>query len=137
MGVKVREKDKDAGVYWVFINYKGRRTSRQIGTLKAANKVKEQIQARLKLGQDALPKAKPVVPTLQDYWEGFEETYLPSAVRESTIDSYRRTFKSHVLPELGNVRLDELTREKMKAFVASLVQKRYLRVVKLVTKDQS
>src|SRR5215475_6712858 len=130
MGVKVREKDKDSGVYWIFINYKGRRTSRQVGTLKAANKVKEQIEDRLKLGQDALPKEKPVVPTLQDYWDGFEETYLPSAVRESTIDSYKRTFKNHVLPELGNVRLDEVTRDKVRAFVASLVQKRYARIVK-------
>jgi integrase len=137
MGVKVREKDKDSGVYWVFINYKGKRTSRQIGTLKAANRVKEQIEARLKLGQDALPKEKPVVPTLQDYWDRFQETYLPSGVRESTMDSYKRTFKNHVLTELGNVRLDELTREKVKAFVASLVQKRYAREVKIVTKDQN
>ena len=40
MGVKVREKDKDSGIYWIFINYKGKRTSRQIGTIKAANKVR-------------------------------------------------------------------------------------------------
>src|SRR5262249_26068501 len=59
------------------------------------------------------------------------------AVRESTIDSYKRTFKNHVLPELGNVRLDELTRDKVKAFVASLVQKRYARVLKIVTKVQN
>ena len=104
MGVKVREKKKDSGVWWVFINYKGKRTSRQIGTKRAAEKVKEQIEARLKLGQDALPKEKPAVPTLQDYWTRLKETYLPSGIRQSTIDSYRRSFKNHILPELGSTR---------------------------------
>jgi integrase len=133
MGVKVREKVPDSGVYWIFINYKGRRTSRQVGTLKAANKVKEQIEARLKLGQDALPKEKTTAPTLQNYWDGFEQTYLPSGVRQSTMESYQCSFKNHILPELGNVRLDELTRDKVKTFVASLVQKRYKRTVKVVS----
>src|SRR5262252_10419827 len=69
MGVKVREKEKDSGIWWVFINNKGRRSSRQVGTKKAAEKVKEHIEARLKLGQDALPKEKPAVPTVEEYWE--------------------------------------------------------------------
>jgi integrase len=123
VGVKVREKDKDSGVYWVFINYKGKRTSRQIGTLKAANKVKEQIEARLKLGQDGLPKETPAAPTLQDYWAAFEETYLPLGVRENTMESYKRSFRLHILPELGSLPLDEITREKVKQFVSILVQK--------------
>ena len=123
MGVKVREKDKDSGVWWVFVSYKGKRTSRQIGTQKAALKVKEQIEARLKLGQDALPKEKPAVQTLQQYWDGFEETYLPLGVRENTIESYKRSFRLHILPELGTLPLDEITREKVKQFVSILVQK--------------
>src|SRR5262250_986638 len=102
MGVKVREKIKDSGVWWVFINYRGKRTSRQVGTKKAADKVKEQIEARLKLGQDALPKEKPQVPTLESFWEGFEETYLPLGVRENTMTSYRQSFRVHILPELGS-----------------------------------
>jgi integrase len=107
MGVKVREKEKDSGVYWVFINYKGKRTSRQIGTKKAAEKaaekVKEHIEARLKLGQDALPKEKPHAPTLEMFWKGFEETYLPLGVRENTMASYRQSFRVHILPELGSL----------------------------------
>ena len=101
MGVKFREKDKDSGVYWVFINYKGRRTSRQVGTLKAANKVKEQIEARLKLGQDALPKEKPSVPTLEEYWAMFKTNYIESALRVSTQKSYASNFKMHIKPALG------------------------------------
>jgi len=124
MGVKVREKIKGSGAYWIFINYKGKRTSRQIGTKKAAEKAMEHAQARLKLGQDALPKEKPAVPTLEQYWKGFEETYLPLGVRENTMASYKRSFRVHILPELGSLRLDEITRDRIKAFVATLTQKR-------------
>ena len=137
MGVKVREKIKGSGVYWVFINHRGKRTSRQVGSKKAADKVKENIEARLKLGQDALPNEKPPALTLQNYWERFEETYLPSGVRKSTMDSYRRSFNNHILPELGAIPLDALTREKVKTFVASLVQKRYTRTLMIVTKDEN
>jgi len=137
VGVKVREKIKGSGVYWVFINHRGKRTSRQVGSKKAADKVKENIEARLKLGQDALPNEKPPALTLQNYWERFEETYLPSGVRKSTMDSYRRSFNNHILPELGAIPLDALTREKVKTFVASLVQKRYTRTLMIVTKDEN
>ena len=33
MGIKVRWKEKDSGVWWVFINHKGKRSSRQVGTM--------------------------------------------------------------------------------------------------------
>src|SRR5436190_17956152 len=101
MGVKIREKVQGSGVYWIFINYKGKRTSRQVGTLKAANKVKETIEARLKLGQDALPKEKPAVPTVEEYWETFKKNYVDSALRKSTAASYASNFKTHIHPALG------------------------------------
>jgi len=124
MGVRIREKVKDSGVWWLFINYKGKRSSRQIGKKAAAEKAMEHAQARLKLGQDALPKEKPAVPTLQQYWKGFEATYLPLGVRENTMESYKRSFRIHILPELGAIPLDEITRERVKQFVSVLVQKR-------------
>ena len=115
MGVKVREKEKDSGIWWVFINYKGKRISRQVGTKKAAEKVKEHIEARLKLGQDALPDQQPkkTIPTLTDYFEGIKKTHLAMAVRESTADSYEMNFRVHILPELGGLRLNEITRDRI------------------------
>jgi integrase len=107
-----------------FRHHNGKRTSRQVGTLKAATKVQEQIEARLKLGEDALPKEMPSSPTLQHFWQSFEETYLPLGVRESTMQSYRQCFRIHILPEIGNLRLDEVTRDRVKQFVSTLVQKR-------------
>src|ERR1051325_7118132 len=51
MGVKLREKPKGSGIWWVFVNDNRRRTSRKIGTKKAAEKVLPVIQAQLTLGQ--------------------------------------------------------------------------------------
>src|SRR5215468_4028739 len=125
MGVKVREKIKDSGIWWVFINHNGNRASRQIGTLKAANKVKEQIEAKLKLGLEALPKEAPRVPTIQQYYhETFTSVYLESAVARSTAASYRHNFKTHILPAMGRCQLDKSDHNKMEEFVSDLVKKK-------------
>ncbi len=121
MGVKVREKVKGSGDWWVFINYKRKRTSRQIGSLKAANKVKEQIEARLKLGQDALPQEKARVPTVEQYYETFKRNYVDSALRISTGKSYASNFKTHIIPALGALPLDEVRPAHVEAFIADLV----------------
>src|SRR5215475_1261446 len=67
VGVKIREKVKDSGVYWIFVNHAGQRTSRQVGSLKAAEQAKERIEARLTLGE-WMPKEKPPAPTLAEYY---------------------------------------------------------------------
>jgi hypothetical protein len=124
-------------VYWVFINYKGKRTSRQVGSLKAATKVKENIEARLKLGQDALPKEDKPAPTVAEYYDRFKAIYLATAVREGTKSRYETSFKHHVIPFLGNVHLNHLTRERVRDFVANLVQKKISVVVKETNRDES
>jgi integrase len=68
MGVRVREKPRGSGVYWVFINHQGRRKSKQVGDKKLAEKVAKGIEAKLVLGQfDLDPNGKPKVPTFSEY----------------------------------------------------------------------
>lgn len=122
MGVKVREKVKGSGVYWLFVNHKGRRASLQIGSLKAANRARDDVQAQVKLGLFSFDKIKPQpVPTIEKYYEKFENTYLKTAVRESTADKYDANFRVHVLPALGKKQMDEVTRQDLEDFVTSLV----------------
>lgn len=61
------------------------------------------------------------------------ETYLQSAVRQTTLESYASNFRLHVLPMIGNHRLDEITREKIKDFVAELAKKKFTRKLKVKT----
>jgi len=124
MGVRVREKIEGSGIFWVFIAHQGRRTSRKVGDRKAAREVARKIEARLTLGKGAFPekKAKPPAPTLQQYFKSFERSYR-ATLKSTTWSSYETSMRVHILPELGSLCLDEVTRAKMKEFVAKLVEK--------------
>jgi len=123
MGVKVREKVKGSGVWWVFVHQKGDRTSLRVGSKAAAKKAAREIEARLILGQPIRTKEKRA-PTLERYYERFRDSYMETALRPSTRDSYETSFRVHILPELGKLRVDELDRVKMEEFVSGLVKKR-------------
>ena len=49
MGVKVKEKIKGSGVWWLFINHNGRRKSKRIGSQAAARAAAAKIEAKLVL----------------------------------------------------------------------------------------
>ena len=122
MGVKVREKVKGSGVWWVFISHKGERSSKQIGGEKAARKVAEIIQARVKLGQDAIPSEKPAAPTLAEYYKTFKRVYMDTGVRESTADNYAANFRRYILPKLGRLRLDAIERSHVEELIADMTR---------------
>jgi integrase len=126
MGVVCREKEKGSGVWWIFINHENKRTSRQLGRRSAAEAAAGQIEAKLKLGQEALPNKEKICPTVKGYWLRFESTYLRSAVSERTASGYRTNFKVHILPALGKKRLDAVSEADMERFIAHLVQRRKL-----------
>ena len=125
MGVIVREKPRGSGVYWMFIHHHGKRTSKRVGSKAAAEKVAEQVQARLTLGKDYLPEQKAPLPTLKDFYDRLRQTYLKISVKESTLESYETSFKVHILPDLGHLSLDEVTRPRVKQFIGVLADKRY------------
>jgi len=124
MGVRVREKIQDSGVWWVFVTYKGKRVSRKVGDERAAKDAASKIQARLTLGKAAFgQKAKLPTPRLKDYWKRFEVSYR-GTLKPGTWVSYESSMRVHILPELGNHRLDEITKPMMKKLVAGLVERR-------------
>jgi integrase len=129
MGVRVREKIPGSGVWWVFVSHNRRRKSRKIGTEKNARKFAEMLQAKIILGKE-IAEEKPILPTIGMFYERFKKTYLKTAVRESTAGSYEGNFQNHILPALGPLRLDEVTRSKIKEFVASLVSREVIRFSK-------
>jgi integrase len=128
MGVKIRERIKGSGDYWLFINHRRRRKAKHFGSKKLAEKAKGIFEARLKLGQSIEDEAhaagdEPSIPTLDDYFERFRKT-LEGSVRESTRDCYEGCYRNHIKDELGNLRLDKITRERVEEFTSSLVDKK-------------
>ena len=123
MGVRVREKVEGSGIHWVFIAHQGRRTSRKVGDRTAAREAARKIQARLTLGKGAFgEKAMLPAPKLTDYWKRFEENYR-GTLKPSTWASYEMGMRVHIFPQLGNHRLDGITKPMMKKFVSQLVEK--------------
>lgn len=116
MGVKVREKPPGSGVYWIFVNHKGNRKSKQVGDKKLADKVAKGIEAKLVLGQFDLDD-KPKAPTFSEYAKTFLLTYSILNHKHATIDSYKSVLDNHLKPVFGKVRLNEITRKDIKSFI--------------------
>jgi integrase len=124
MGVKVRERD---GAWWVFIHHKGRRKAKRIGVgdpgKKAAKAVAEKIQAKLALGDlSALDKdQKPV--TFAEYAETWLKVYVEVNCKASTVEEYDKALRLHLLPTFGPMALREITRDRIRLFLAEKLAK--------------
>jgi integrase len=117
MAVIVREKVKGSGEWWVFINHKGKRRSKKVGTKKAANSVKREVEARLAKGDMGMIREK--CPTLSAY----SKQWLMAPFhdwKDSTQREYEKAFNLHVKPRLGSKRLDEIKRVTVKTLLARL-----------------
>jgi len=121
MGVRVREKSKGSGVWWIFVHDRGQRTSRKVGAKKAAQEVAKKIEARLTLGE-SLPERKPPAPKLEEHFQSRFKPYMRLTLKRSTCITFESNFKVHLLPQLGRFHLDQIDRQKMEGFISKLVK---------------
>jgi integrase len=121
MGVKIREKPPDSGVWWVFVNHNGKRKAKRAGSQKAAMEAADKIEARLVLNEFKIEAKKPVCPEIKVYAEMWLS--IPSDRKEGTNADYRGTLRRYVYPTLGKKPVDEIKRKDLKAFFDSLLLK--------------
>jgi len=118
MGVKIFQWK---GAWWLDINHKGRRKRKRIGVgepgKKAAKAAAAKIQAKLALGEFQLKEEK--VPTLREYAASWLKTYVAVACKPRTQELYEAMLRLHVLPELGDVLLNEISREQIRRLLAA------------------
>jgi integrase len=118
MGVKVREKPKGSGIYWVFIHHLGKRNSKRIGKDKRlALEVAKKIEARLVLGDFDLLDEKHEVGTFGDYAQNWITVSVPATCKPSTLSAYRGILDHHVLPQFGRRPVTEINRLMVKQFL--------------------
>ena len=110
MGVRVREKIPGSNEFWVFINHGCKRTSRKVGSKKAAREVAKKIEAKLTLGEAFLQDKKPSVPKLEEYYQSRFKSYMELTLKRSTSITYESSFRVHVIPQLGSLHLDQIDR---------------------------
>ena len=122
MGVKVREKPKGSGVYWIFINNGGVRKSKKIGKDKRlANDVAKKLEAKFTLKDFDMEAFNKKVPTLKQYGEQWFQ--LPNKTGEITLQKYKRNLENHVYPIMENRQIDQIKRKDFKAMFDGLLIK--------------
>jgi integrase len=115
MGVKVRE--KKPGEWWLFINHQGKRTSRKVGSQEAAERAKNEIEARLTLQQfevEAPKRKEEQLPTYVEYATLWLTDQIKTVRRESTYHRYQEVLKRYAFPSIGGMRLDQIKRSHIK-----------------------
>jgi integrase len=129
MGVKIREKPKGSGVWWLFIHHEGKRKSLKIGDKRQANAKAMKYENLIESGKYSLVEdskkaenKKPLFRHLADEWIENDIKVLRTA---STYERYEQILIKHVLPEFGNKRIDEITRGDIRDFLLNKVKKEY------------
>jgi integrase len=113
MAVRVREKPKGSGEWWIFINHQSKRKSKKIGRDKRlAREVAEKIKAKLVLNELSIEKINSECPTLKEYAEMWLS--LPHERKESTQQNYKNYLQNHVYPHIGSMGVDKIGRKDLK-----------------------
>ncbi len=119
MGVKVREKKKGSGVWWIFIDHQGRRKAKKIGRdKKVAENIAKKVEAKLVLGDMGLVENRQITAgTFEEYASSWITLTVPATCKPSTESDYKGILKNHVLPVFGKIPVNEINRLMIKNFL--------------------
>lgn len=121
MAVKVRERPKGSGEWWIFIDHQGTRKAKKIGKdKKLAQEAAKKIAAKLALGDMGIMEDRPPAPTFKEYAETWLHGYIKRLRRQSTYECYRSVLRLHVYPTLGNRPIDKITRSEIRELLLRL-----------------
>jgi integrase len=124
MGVKIRE--KKPGEWWIFVNHKGRRTSRKVGSAEAARETAKMIEAKLTLKEfvvEAPNRKEDQAPTYQEYATLWLDGQIKAVRRVSTYTRYKEALTRHIFPAIGRIGIDQVGRKDIKRFLLGYYQK--------------
>jgi len=124
MGVKVREKTKGSGIWWVFIDHQGRRRAKKIGRdKKAAKSIAIKIEAKLVLGDLGLVEKKAdLAAAFEEYANTWMTFNVPATCKPSTEKDYRSILDNHVLPAFGKKPVTDIKRMMIKKFLMQKIK---------------
>jgi integrase len=136
MAVKVRERPKGSGEWWVFIDHQGKRKAKKIGKDKRfAQEVAKKIEARLTLGDVGITDEKQKSPLFKDYAELWLNGYIKGMRRNSTFVRYKDILTRYVYPALGNKPVDAIKRREIRDLLLKLHTKGLARATICLVRD--
>lgn len=119
MAVKVKQ---HKGKWWIFIDHKGKRKAKCVGTKHAAEEVAGKIEAKMLLGQFEIKDEKQRRP-FETYFRNWLETYAKAHCKERTHWLYENAFDRYLLPAFGKKDITAITREEVKTLAYGLLAK--------------
>ena len=122
MGVTMR---KDGDKWYVFVNHRGQRKAKCVGSKAAAEKVKRILEAKLSLGDSGILAPKSEVLTFGAYADQWLEEYAATACKQSTQDDYKGVLKNYVRPLFASKALNALKRDDIKRLIAEMIRRDY------------
>src|SRR5688572_8610266 len=131
MGVSVRQQKRD-GRWYVWVRYAGDRAAKKFDSEEEAKDVAKAVRNKIALGEfdiAALKAARtpesevPPEPTLAEFYKDTVAPLWSASISNNTFDRYETSFRLHINPELGDLSLSEVTRDRLKSFVVSLTKK--------------
>ena len=115
--MKVKERPKGSGVYWLYICHRGKRKTKKIGKdRELACKVAKRLDAKLTLDQLGFATG-----TFAEYAERWIHVDVPAKNKPSTIKHYTEILAQHVKPVFGSRPVGEITRADVKEFLQKKV----------------
>jgi len=120
MGVKVRERPKGSGSWWVFIDYQNRRKAVKVGGKREAQARAKEIETALLFGELTTPEGDPSGMLFKEYAEGWLAGKKATR-RNGTYLFYSRMIKNQLLPAFGGLPLREITRANVRQLCADTV----------------
>jgi len=118
MGVRVREKVKGSGEYWIFIDHKNKRKSKKVGRdRKKAEEAAKLIEAKLTLGDLGVLEQEEPEHLFSEYANLWLEEYVANTLKASTYRGYKSILKKHLEPHFGNRALESLTKSEIRSFL--------------------
>jgi integrase len=114
MAVKVREKVKGSGDWWLFIDHKGKRKAKKVGSREDAEAQKEKLEEILKDGPLTI-RTRGDTKTFRQYATDWLKTHVKNNLTPATYRDYSYMLEQFILPELGSVPIAEVRREEIKA----------------------
>jgi integrase len=119
MGVKVREKKKGSGEWWVFINYRNRRKAVKIGPKKKAMARARELEDRIIRGEwETPPGAR---ETFQEFAERWYKGHVQVMLKIGTRMAYGALLKN-LYADFGNKPIGDITRADVREFCLSKIQ---------------
>ena len=123
MAVKVRERPKGSGIWWIFIDHQGKRKAKKIGkNKKFAQDVAEKIGAKLKLGDMDLLDEQKEAKSFKEYADIWLNVTLPATCKVSTQNDYKWILNKHILPVFGKKPVTEISRLMVKKFLMGKIK---------------